>query len=90
MKHVLDIGNLKQYYDKLTPEEKAIRLFAFYRILDGNPSAINELSIKAGLSEAEVKKYVEGLEKKVPWCLIIKVLLWEVTAYPLCPHNILW
>lgn len=63
MEHVLDVGNLKQHYDKLAPEEKAIRLIAFYRILDGNRSTINDLSIKAGLSEAEVKKYVKGLKK---------------------------
>lgn len=62
MGNVLDIGNLKQHYDKLTPEEKAIRISAFYSILEGSRSTIIDLSIKIRLSVTEVKKYVEDLK----------------------------
>lgn len=63
MESILDIGNLKQHYDKLTPEEKTIRIMTFYRILEGNRPNINELSIKSGLSAIEVQKCVERLKR---------------------------
>lgn len=63
MEGILDVGNLKQHYDKLTAKEKAIRRIAFFRILDGNRTTINELSIKSGLSETEVMKTVIGLKE---------------------------
>ena len=62
MESILDIGNLKQHYEILTPEEKTIRIMTFRRILEGYRPNINELSIKIGLSEIEVQKCVESLK----------------------------
>lgn len=63
MENTTDIGNLKQHYEKLTHEEKSIRIMTFYKILEGNRPSVSELSIKSGLPESEVRKCIETLKK---------------------------
>lgn len=63
MDNVIDVGNLKQHFEKLTPEEKSIRLLTFYKILEGNLPSVSELSIESGLPESEVIKCLETLKE---------------------------
>lgn len=58
-----DIGSLKKHYDKLKPEEKAIRLAAFYSILQGSKAGIGYLARKTSLDVDGVGRYIQGLSK---------------------------
>jgi alkylmercury lyase len=64
MDDVFDIGGLGQYLNKLSPEEKAIRLAAFQRILDGKRSSIEELALQTGLTSGQVRKIIIDLAQQ--------------------------
>ncbi|MDA8235130.1 MAG: organomercurial lyase [Clostridia bacterium] len=57
-------GGLGQHLKKLTPEENVIRTAAFYRILDGNRSNIDDLTIETGLTTGKVQKTMKGLVQR--------------------------
>lgn len=61
MGDVCDVGGLGQYLNKLTTEEKAIRLTTFHRILDGKRSCIDELAFGTELTSEEIRKKVSDL-----------------------------
>ena len=64
MDELFDVGGLGQYLDKLTPEEKAIRLAAFHGILKGKRSSIDELALQTGLSSGQARKIATGLAER--------------------------
>lgn len=61
MAHVVDIGGLGQHLNKLTPEEKAIRIGAFYTILEGKPASIDTLALKSGIAVDQTRQYIMGM-----------------------------
>jgi len=58
MGDLLDVGGLGQHLNRLTPEEKSIRLAAFYRILDGKQSSIDELALETGITANRVQQCI--------------------------------
>ncbi len=58
-----DIGNLKKHYDKLSKEEKTVRLAAFYIILEGRRADIGELSERTSLTREQVESCILKLKK---------------------------
>lgn len=61
MGELFDVGGLGQHLDKLTPEEKTIRIKAFYRILEGKRSDIDELAFRTELTSEQIRKIIKGL-----------------------------
>jgi len=57
----LDVGGLGQHLGRLTPEEKTIRLAAFYRILAGKPASIDELALETGIAASLVSQCVGAM-----------------------------
>jgi alkylmercury lyase len=58
---IFDVGGLGQHLRRLTPEEKALRLAAFYRILDGKTSSINELALQSGVTADQAQRYIRDM-----------------------------
>jgi len=61
---VFDVGGLGQYLNRLTTEEKAVRLTAFQRILNGNRSSVDELAVQTGLTTGQLETHIEDLVKQ--------------------------
>lgn len=64
MEDFLDVGGLGQHLNKLTPEEKSIRLAAFYRILDGKQSNTDELALQTGITAKRVQQCISDMAKQ--------------------------
>ena len=54
----MDIGNLKQHFDSLSDDEKAIRILTFSHILNGSQPTITELASESGLDELKVQRCI--------------------------------
>lgn len=61
MADIIDIGGLGQHLNKLTYEEKAIRIGAFYTILNGKPASIDALALQSGISADLTRRYIRGM-----------------------------
>jgi hypothetical protein len=64
MKEGDKIESLGQYLDRLTPEEKTIRLAAFHRILEGKRSSLSDLALQAGLTSGRTQNLITGLAER--------------------------
>ena len=58
MPEIFDAGGLGQRIRRLTPEERTLRLEAFYGILNGRALSVNELSLRSGLAVDMVQGYI--------------------------------
>lgn len=61
---IFDVGNLGLHLSRLTPEEKAIRHAAFYKILNGNSASVDELAIQLSLSTDKARRYIKDMVDK--------------------------
>lgn len=61
MAEKFDIGDLGRHFSRLTTEEKAIRLAAFYSILNGKAASADELALQSGVSAGQAQRCIKDL-----------------------------
>lgn len=64
MKDFQDVGGLGQHLNRLSPEEKSIRLAAFYRILGGRSSTTDDFSLETGITVKQVQQYIKNMVRQ--------------------------
>ncbi|HYA14334.1 MAG TPA: organomercurial lyase [Syntrophales bacterium] len=61
MSEIFDAGSLGQWIRRLTPEERTLRLAAFYGILNGRALSVDELSLRLGFAVDRVQGYITDM-----------------------------
>lgn len=61
MAPIFDIGGLGEHMRRLLTEQKALRLAAFYSILEGKAASANDLALQCGLALSQAQQCIEEI-----------------------------
>jgi hypothetical protein len=61
MAEIFDIGGLGEHMRRLSPEQKALRLAAFYSILEGKAASSNDLALQCRLTRSQAQQCIKEM-----------------------------